>query len=171
MFIYIRYASKEDAGILASINSLSFTNAFRGIIPEETLKQRFSYESLKERFSKEFEEGNVKSAIMYKEDIPVGILSFIKDSSRKNDSEIDIGRIYLLPEYWGQGLGGQFLAWAINEARREGYKSLGLWVIEENTRARKAYEKAGFVHEGETRMINPGREIKDYRYILRFEPI
>jgi RimJ/RimL family protein N-acetyltransferase len=35
----------------------------------------------------------------------------------------------------------------------------------ENARARKFYEKVEFNHEGEIRIINPGRQMTEYRYI------
>ena len=103
---------------------------------------------------------------MYKDHIPVGMLTLAKDDNKERDnSEIDIWRIYLLPEYWGQNLGIELMQWAIKELKEKGYKTVALWVVEENIRARKFYEKVGFVHVGEMRTINPGREITEYRYI------
>jgi RimJ/RimL family protein N-acetyltransferase len=166
MGIYIRYANKDDADIIALINSKSFHQAFQGIIPDEFLKEKFSYERLKDRLCKELCEGTTTSCVMYKDDIPMGMLTFAKDDNKERDnSEIDIWRIYLLPEYWGQNLGMEFIDWGIKELKRKRYKKVALWVVEENVRARKFYEKIGFIHEGEIRIINPGREIKEYRYI------
>ena len=163
---YIRYANKDDADTIALINSKSFQHAFQGIIPGNFLKERFSYERLKERLYKELNESTATSCIMYKYDIPVGMLTFAKDDNKERDnSEIDIWRIYLLPEYWGQNLGVEFLDWVIKELKRKGYKKVALWVVEENIRARKFYEKVGFIHEGEIRIINAGREIQEHRYI------
>ena len=166
MEIYIRYANKDDADTIALINSKSFQQTFRGIIPEDFLEERFSYERLKERLYKELNEGTTISCIMYKDDIPVGMLTFAQDDYKERDnSEIDLWRIYLLPEYWGQNLGKEFIDWGIKELTRKGYEKVALWVVEENERARKFYEKVCFAHDGEIRIINPGREIKEYRYI------
>lgn len=164
--VYIRYANKDDANTLALINSKSFQQAFNGIIPDVFLKERFSYERLKDRLYKELNEGTTSSCIMYKDDTPIGMLTFAKDDHKERDnSEIDIWRIYILPEHWGQNLGVEFINWVIEELKRKGYLKIALWVVEENIRARKFYEKIGFTHEGETRIISPGREIKEYRYI------
>lgn len=166
MGIYIRYAQKDDAGTIALINSKSFQQAFQGIIPDDFLKEKFSYEKLKERLNNELNEGTATSCIMYKDDIPVGMLTFAKDDHKERDSsEIDIWRIYLLPEYWGQNLGIELIHWSTAALNGKGYKKVALWVVEENVRARKFYEKVGFIHEGEIRIINPGREITEYRYI------
>lgn len=162
---YIRYANKEDADTIALINSKSFQQAFKGIIPDDFLDGRFSYESLRERLNKELDEGTTSNCIMYKDDIPVGMLTFMKDSYKERDeSEIDLGRIYLLPEYWGKNIGIEFIDWLCKELKNKGFVKVALWVVEENLRARKFYEKVGFAHDGEIRIINPGREIKEYRY-------
>lgn len=41
-----------------------------------------------------------------------------------------------------------------------------LWVLEENLRARKFYEKAGFEYEGSKEVINLGKEFFQLKYIL-----
>lgn len=164
MATYIRYANKEDVDTMALIHSKSFQQAFKGIIPDDFLKERFSYERLKDRLYKGVYEDTVTSCIMYEDDIPVGMQTFIKDTER-HDSEIDIGTICLLPEYWGRNIGIEFIGWGLKELKRKGYIKVVLWVVEENVRARKFYEKVGFEHDGEIRIINTGRELKEYRYI------
>jgi len=166
MATYIRYANREDADTLALIYSKSFQQAFQGIIPDDFLKEKWAYGRLRDLLYKALHEDTTASCIMYKDDIPVGMQTFIKDSSKvRDDSEIDLGIICLLPEYWGQNLGIEFIDWGIRELKRRGYMKVALWVVEENARARKFYEKVGFTHDGEIRIINPGREIKEYRYI------
>ncbi|HYE08767.1 MAG TPA: GNAT family N-acetyltransferase [Patescibacteria group bacterium] len=163
----VRYANSEDADILAFINSNSALQGYKGIIPEDFLKDRFSYERLKDRLYKELNEGTTTSCIIYKDDIPVGMQTFARDYDKeRDDSEIDIWRIYLLPEYWGQNIGIEFMDWGIKELKRKGYIKAALWVVEENARARRFYEKFGFTHDGEIRVINVGRELKEYRYTI-----
>lgn len=163
---YTRYANKEDADTLALINSKSFQQAFKGIIPDDFLKVKFSYERLKERLYKELNEESTISCIIYKDDLPVGMQTFGESDNKERDkSEIEIWRIYLLPEYWGQNIGIEFISWGLKELKKKGCKKVVLWVVEQNARARKFYEKVGFTHDGEIRIINPGREIKEYRYV------
>lgn len=163
---YISYSNRDDADTLASINSKSAQRGYKGIIPDDFLKDKFSYERLKKRIFKELDEGSTISCIIYSNDTPAGMLTIAEDDYKQGDSsEICLWRIYLLPEYWGQHIAGEFIAWITEELKRKGYKKLTLWVVEENTRARKFYEKSGFIHEGEIRIINPGRELKEYRYV------
>lgn len=163
---YMRYASAEDAEVLALINSQSALQGYKGIIPDDILKEKFSYERLRERLHKELIEGNTTSCIAFKGELPVGMQTFAKDTEAERDaSEIDIWRIYLLPEYWGQNIGMEFMGWGIDELRKKGYKKAALWVVEGNARAMRFYEKFGFIHDGEVRNINVGKELKEYRYI------
>ncbi len=56
------------------------------------------------------------------------------------------------PDYWGRGYGSDALRLGINYAFRElGLYKVMLSVFSYNTRAIKAYEKVGFVHEGRQR--------------------
>ena len=56
----------------------------------------------------------------------------------------EIISLYLLPDVWGQGYGGQLLTATVRQLKRAGYRSLFLWVLEENRRARAFYERMGF---------------------------
>lgn len=49
------------------------------------------------------------------------------------------------PEYMGKGYGKQLLAAAVDGLAQLGYRDIFLWVLEENRRARKFYENAGFL--------------------------
>jgi GNAT superfamily N-acetyltransferase len=165
MGIYIRYANREDASTLALINSKSALQAYKGIIPDDVLKERFSYERLKERLYKEISEGTTTSCIIYKDEISVGMQTFARDDiEERGELEIDIWRIYLLPEYWGRNIGIDLIDWGMKELKSKGYIKVALWVVEENVQARKFYEKYGFVHDGEIRIIDAGKELKEYRY-------
>jgi RimJ/RimL family protein N-acetyltransferase len=58
------------------------------------------------------------------------------------------------PDYWGKGYGGEVIGLMLNYAFRElNLYRVGLNVFGYNTRAIRAYEKAGFVHEGRTRAM------------------
>jgi len=163
---YVRYANKDDVEILALINSESALQAYKGIIPDDFLKERFSFERLKERLFKEMCEGTSISCIMYRDHTPIGMQTFARDNMKeRDDSEIEIWRIYLLPEYWNQNLGLEFIDWGVKELKKMGYLRVALWVAGENIRARKFYERFGFTHDGETHIIDVGRKLKEYRYI------
>lgn len=63
----------------------------------------------------------------------------------------EIVSLYLLPEYMGRGYGRPLLEAAVRELEGRGFRDILLWVLEENRRARRFYEKHGFRFGG-TRM-------------------
>lgn len=61
----------------------------------------------------------------------------------------EIVSLYLLPEYMGKGCGKPLLEAAVKTLAKRGCRDILLWVLEENRRARRFYEKAGFVFTGD----------------------
>jgi len=166
MGISIRYAEMDDSDSMALIYSQSYRSAFRGIIPDNILEDVFSFEKRRDGLRTELSEGSSVNVVMYKENKPVGMLTYgkSKDEDLEN-SVIEILRIYILPSCWGQNLGAELMNWAIDELKHKGYSKISLWVIEDNKRAIKLYKRIGFVPDGMSRIINVGNGIKDLRYI------
>lgn len=111
-------------------------------------------------------EGSPVTAIAFDDDTEVALLSF--GSSRYMDVDedtIELWRIYLIPEYWGSGIGEELFSWGIDKIASEGYKRVIFCVLEENTRARKFYEKNGFIHEGRSMETDLGRKVSELLYI------
>ncbi|GCD10517.1 GNAT family N-acetyltransferase [Clostridium tagluense] len=166
MATYIRYANQDDADSLALIYSQSYKVAFKDIVPDNILEDVFSVKKRKEGILRELSEGEPVNVIMYDEAKPLGILTYGKTKDENlDDSFVEIWRIYLLPSFWGTNSGSELMNWAVTELHQKGYKNIILWVLEDNARARKFYEKMGFIHDGATRIINVGKELKDLRYI------
>ena len=60
----------------------------------------------------------------------------------------EVVSLYLLPEYMGRGYGGPLLEAAVKMLAEQGFQNVLLWVLEENRRARRFYEKHGFCPAG-----------------------
>ncbi|GFP75435.1 GNAT family N-acetyltransferase [Clostridium fungisolvens] len=162
----IRYASMKDSDILGKVHSESSQAAFKGIIPDDVLNEVFSIERRTKRFVSELEEGSPRTAIIFEDNEPAGILSFAKCRYGSNDNSwIEIWRVYLTPRYWGSGVAKELIEWGINEIQKENFVNIELWVLEENIRARHFYEKMGFKHDNTFQIINMGKELRELRYI------
>jgi GNAT superfamily N-acetyltransferase len=61
---------------------------------------------------------------------------------------VELRQLYLLAPFQGRGLADQMMQWVIDEAERRGGNDLYLSVFTENHKARKFYERWGFVAEG-----------------------
>lgn len=55
--------------------------------------------------------------------------------------------LYVLPEYWGKGVGRSLMAAALEQLKD--YPEVCLWVLKENSRAIRFYQKCGFCPDGE----------------------
>jgi len=162
----IRYADLEDSDVLGEIHSESLQVAFKDIIPDYVLKDDFSVKRRTERFIMELSENSPKTAMVFEGNEPAGLISFGKCRYGNNDkSWIEIWRVYLTPEFWGTGMAKELMEWGINEILKENFSNIELWVLEENTRAKKFYEKIGFKHDNTVQIINMGKELKELRYI------
>jgi ribosomal protein S18 acetylase RimI-like enzyme len=68
--------------------------------------------------------------------------------SRDTAGEAELYSIYVLPEAWGSGAGPALMAAALAALRANGFAAASLWVLEDNPRARRFYEREGWVRDG-----------------------
>ena len=61
--------------------------------------------------------------------------------------------LYVLPQLWGAGVGPLLHDRAVEHVRRSAAPSAHLWVLEENHRARRFYERRGWHENGQTRVV------------------
>ena len=73
--------------------------------------------------------------------------------------------IYVLPRYWGSGLGAALLAAAEEGLAAQGFTSAFLNVFEESRRAKAFYERHGWTHDRERWQVDRGRPVTQVRYV------
>ncbi len=82
----------------------------------------------------------------------------------------EVVSLYLLPESMGRGYGKALLEAAVNHLAGQGFRDVLLWALEENLRARRFYEKAGFVCSGDFMEDEIGgkplREVLYWRHMI-----
>ncbi len=164
----IRKAAPEDAFEFASCHIASWRSAYQGIVPDEYLN-RLTAEKWAERFQKNLKEQKEYSYLCaVHENQIAGIL--ILGKSRDEDKPLagEICAIYLKEEFWSKGLGGEMMAYALKSFKNENLCEAILWVLEENGRARRFYEKYGFVSDGVKKEITLGKPLTEIRYVLAF---
>jgi GNAT superfamily N-acetyltransferase len=61
---------------------------------------------------------------------------------------IELRQLYVLKDYQGAGIAAELMDWALDEARRRAAEELYLTVFIENHRARRFYDRYGFVPVG-----------------------
>ena len=156
----------EDDDLLAisRIYALSWKAAYRGILPDaylDTLREDRWAPFLKDP-------KDIRSLVMIKDTQFIGTASVCPARDPKMAGWGELVSIYLLPEHYDKGLGKPLLEAALAELERMGFKDIYLWVLRDNSRARRFYEKNGFADSGETGSYEiSGESIPEVKYIKR----
>ena len=61
--------------------------------------------------------------------------------------------LYVLPEWWSRGVGRALHDEVLERLRADGCARCHLWVLEHNDRARRFYERLGWVENGDSRVV------------------
>jgi ribosomal protein S18 acetylase RimI-like enzyme len=160
----IRKAQQQDVYAYAACQVASWRAAYKHIVPDEYLSA-LSAERRAEWLSQSLREDQTCSyycMLMDEEIIGVLVLGKARDEERPNAGEIYA--IYLLEAFWGQGFGAQLMRHAIESLRAMGYQEALLWALEENSRARRFYERAGFRPDGRQKEIVLGKPLTELCY-------
>jgi ribosomal protein S18 acetylase RimI-like enzyme len=96
------------------------------------------------------------------------ILGFVILGPCRDDGLSDLGEVrslYVDPDQWRSGLGAALMRQAEDELAGRGFAEATLWVFEDNARARRFYESAGWRADGGVKTIEiGGRAITEVRY-------
>ena len=166
MNITIRPAKPEDAYERAVCHVSSWRSAYKNIVPDEIL-DNLSVEEIAEklkRYLKEYKDVLYYCAI-YDSRI-IGHFNFCKSRDEDKPNAGEIVGFYSIEEVWGKGVGKQMMDFAINTLKNIGYNEIILWVLEDNARARRFYEKCGFVFDGTKKEITIGKPLIEVRYAI-----
>jgi len=162
MDIVIRLATSNDALDMAEVHMRSWEAAYKNIIPTEfILEKNAGRPALWETIlAKE----NNTQYIIEKNGKTVGMLGAgISRDDDVDDDTYELMGIYLLPEYFRQGIGTQAVEFAFTKARSLDMKVMIVWLLEENVNAKRFYEKHGFTVDGITREENFGKILNSIR--------
>lgn len=147
--INIRLANESDAYRIAKIHVASWQKIYRGYIPDSVLDKL----SVSEREQKwrELINNEVRILVIEKDNAIVGFASLCpsRDVDTNPDKCGEISAIYLHPDRWHQGLGKKLCHRVLAELVEMGFSEVILWVLQENSQARKFYEGMGFTNTGD----------------------
>jgi ribosomal protein S18 acetylase RimI-like enzyme len=90
----------------------------------------------------------------------------VRDEDLKLQEFFELYAIYVAPESWNLGFGNALLNAALVTVPRS-TPGLSLWVLTQNERGRRFYERAGFSADGTRHIENiGGRDLEEMRYII-----
>lgn len=160
----IRKATIDDAPRIAEIHVTSWKATYRGIVPDdylETLDVNRRKEVWRELCS------NERSPV-YVAGHADRILGFCHISASRDsncEGSAEITSIYVDPSNLRRGWGRQLFSAACSFATGQGFGDVTLWVLAENTNARRFYRAMGFFPDGATKTQDrPGFQLNEIRY-------
>ena len=145
----IRRALPGDAEAIARVHVRSWREAYVGIIAQETL-DAMSVEERSRRWVTVLENDPNDPAFAVFVAEKDGAIAGFGSVARQRDERLstrgfagEFTAIYLLSAHYGSGIAQALLAEMGTHLAHAGIAAASLWVLEDNQRARRFYEKAG----------------------------
>lgn len=134
----IRRANYEDSKAIANISVEEWKNTYQNIVNKKYL-DHLSIEEKAQKYEEEMKE-NVEYLVCEEEGKIVGYIKYgaIRDELPPYDSEVYA--IYVQKEKQNQAFGTNLLEAAKENLRKQGYRRMLTWCLEENTIGRNFYE-------------------------------
>lgn len=148
----IRPATTDDAAEIARIHVEAWRAAYAGHMPDEFLRG-LSVVDRRQAWERTLAAGTATVFVVL---VGVEVAGFaIVGASRDDDAGPGTGELHAInldPAHWHSGLGRPLLEHAVTALRELGYRDATLWVLAANARARRFYERAGWVPDGTARV-------------------
>lgn len=155
----IREANLEDIKDIQSVAKQSWNATYKGIIPTEIQENFLSY-----AYNDVMMENRIKNSYLFVSEYKGNVVGFANFSPIKQEGEVELGAIYLLPESQGQGIGTALLQHGIENI--SGVKKIYINVEKENRIGRTFYEAKGFDTVTEFDDDFDGHILKTVRMVL-----
>lgn len=168
----VRQATMTDADALGETHVAAWRAAYRHVLDQRFLADLDPAERARWWRRRLATDDGLEVFVVVEGGAVQGSVLFGPPEAEENITDLTplVGQIHALnlrPAAWGRGLGDQLLAAAEERLRQRGSRRAFLWVIADNPRARRLYERRGWVEQGEVRRerIGPGH-VEEIRYAL-----
>jgi GNAT superfamily N-acetyltransferase len=147
----LREARIEDAEGFVRAYEAAW-NATAGAIVGKTLEELMPFDARVEQYRAGVAEAPGDARVWVAE--RAGEIVGVAVCRREGDA-VELRALYVVPAAWGSGLATRLMDAALDSVRGDAGSAF-LWVVEENIRARRFYEREGWVQEDESRATGLG---------------
>jgi ribosomal protein S18 acetylase RimI-like enzyme len=152
----IRPGTPDDAEAVARVHVETWQAAYAHALPQDRLRT-LSVENRAEMHRRS------PPLVAEVDGAVVGFVAVGPTHDEKGDGELYA--IFVHPDHWGTGVGRALIAAGEVRLQQLGHRDVHLWVLDDNPRARRFYEAAGWSADGTTREIEIfGFELTEVRY-------
>ena len=168
---------------MSLLHALGWRSAYRDSIPADYLAREITDGRWTAVFRQNWEEKSYHGLLLYTGDIPLCCATYgparvdqtagntvCRFSSPDLAAWGELVSLYGHPDFWGQGCGSMVMEEVLRRLNKEGVPGCFLYVLRENDRARRFYEKHGFTWDGHSLEVALSEETRltDLRYCKRF---
>ena len=149
----VRPARVDDAAAIADAHTRAWQAAYEHVFGAENLATIDS-ERRRRWWERCVREGLETVLVAEKDGRVVAFASLgpaRDDAARDDAARGELYAIYALPDAWGSGAGRALLEAGVEALREGGYREAILWVLDDNPRARRFYEREGWTPDGGTK--------------------
>lgn len=147
--VNIRKVKKGDENILACIQTESWKEAFKDILPAELLLKCTEKEHAVAMYKRLLEEYKGNGYILELDGEPHCIAWWDETREKDMPEYAELICIHSLKDNWHKGYGSMMMERVLCDVRAAGYSKIMLWVFDNNMRAIKFYEAHGFNASGQ----------------------
>jgi ribosomal protein S18 acetylase RimI-like enzyme len=170
----VRQATVDDAAAIAAVRMAGWRGGYAGIVPEAVLAGMSGTPD--ERLVRRIAE-HARHQVYLVAELAGRIVGFVNAGAYRVQQHPDahdpaagaeIYAIYVNPQEWSGGAGSALMTEAIRRLRGAGLSPIRLWVLADNHRARRFYERHGFGPDGtvEPYVVSDGTVLDEVRYRL-----
>ena len=143
----VRRARLDDAAAIAEIHVRTWQDAYEHVFGAE----RLTGVTVAQRLPmwRQILRNTEQTALVAEDDDGRLVGWCTVGPSRDDDADGELWGIYVLADAWGSGAGTALMAAGVEALRESGCGEVILWVLEDNPRARRFYEREGWVLDGE----------------------
>ena len=145
--ITMRFATVEDAELIADMSRKTFYDSFVAFNTKENMDKFLNEQFTKDALMKEVSTENNIFLLAYMDNVPVGYVRLRENNIPPTlgaNRAIEIARIYAIRDSIGKGVGSALMKQCMEIARAKNYHTVWLGVWEHNQRAIDFYTRWGF---------------------------
>jgi GNAT superfamily N-acetyltransferase len=177
--VRIRAGSAADAAQIAALQRETWFAAYEGIIapevidrvtvPDEGARVRQSFRTRPRQrmlVAADPEAGEIAGYASYGPETDVLNAPWPHPLTADGESGrvAELYALYVRPSWWSTGTGRALMDRVLARTGTAGYQAITLWVLRDNLRARRFYERAGFTPDGAANVLTGLGSILEVRY-------
>ncbi len=164
----LRAAGPQDAAEMAAVLDRAWRAGY-GVIIDPEVTAGTSVAEWQQGFEAPWPAGVRAVAAAGDDGRMLGFIRFGPQPETDDRRHAYISSVYVDPDAAGAGIGAALVGRALDQLTLDGYTSVSLWVFSENPRARRLYERCGFITHG-VAIIDPRWQVPQILYERELQP-